>query len=202
VEEYAARSAWRRLLYRLPRHPVFAHILFPPLIFAILYRFPFDMPKSWVAERRSVVLTNLAILFWVLLLGLTFSFRAVLLVHLPVVVITTVVGVWLFSVQHRFETTHWLRKQNWTLHEASLKGTSYLKLPRLLQWMTGNIGFHHIHHLAPRVPNYHLEACYASNPLLREETPQTLKSGFRATRLILWDETRQQLVSFRDARVK
>jgi omega-6 fatty acid desaturase (delta-12 desaturase) len=121
-------------------------------------------------------------------------------VHLPVVAITTVVGVWLFSVQHRFETAHWLRKQNWTFQDASLKGTSYLKLPRLLQWLTGNIGFHHIHHLAPRVPNYRLEACYASNPLLREETPQTLKSSFRATRLILWDEARQQLVSFSDVR--
>jgi omega-6 fatty acid desaturase (delta-12 desaturase) len=200
VEEYRARSAWRRLLYRIPRHPALAHIVFPPLIFAILYRFPFDMPKSWVAERRSVLLTNLAILLWVLLLGLIFSFRSVLLVHLPVVAITTVVGVWLFSVQHRFETAHWLRKQNWTFQDASLKGTSYLKLPRLLQWLTGNIGFHHIHHLAPRVPNYRLEACYASNPLLREETPQTLKSSFRATRLILWDEARQQLVSFSDVR--
>src|SRR6185503_14569388 len=130
-----------------------AHILFPPLIFTILYRFPFDTPKSWVAERRSVLLTNLAILLWILSLGITLSFRSVMLVHLPVIAITTIVCVWLFSIQHRFETTKWSRKQDWTFNAASLKGTSYLKLPRVLQWLTGNIGFHHIHHLAPRVPN-------------------------------------------------
>jgi omega-6 fatty acid desaturase (delta-12 desaturase) len=114
-------------------------------------------------------------------------------------VITTIAGVWLFSVQHRFETASWLRRDDWTFHEASLKGTSYLKLPRVLQWMTGNIGFHHIHHLAPRVPNYRLEACYASDAILREEEPLTLRTAFEAPWLTLWDEAQEKLVRFRDA---
>ncbi len=200
VEEYRARSPWKRLLYRLPRHPLVAHVVFPPLIFLLLYRFPFDTPKEWTAERRSVLLTNLAILGCVIVLALVFGWRAVLLVHVPVIAITTIVGVWLFSVQHRFEEAHWLRKSDWTFHDASMKGTSYLKLPRILQWMTGNIGFHHIHHLAPRVPNYRLETCYVSAAILREETPLTLRSAFGAAALTLWDEGRKKLVPFKDAR--
>ena len=199
VKEYRAYTPWQRLLYRLPRHPALAHIVFPPLIFALLYRFPFDMPNSWKAERRSVVMTNIAILVWVVGLGLWLGFTSVLLVHLPVIAITTICGVWLFSVQHRFDTARWLRQGDWSFHEASLRGTSYLRLPRVLQWLTGNIGFHHIHHLAPRVPNYRLEACYASDSLLQVENPQSLRSGLGATRLTLWDEDRQQLVPFKAA---
>lgn len=199
VKEYRAYTPWRRLLYRLPRHPALAHVVFPPLIFALLYRFPFDMPSSWTAERRSVVMTNIAVLFWVVGLGLLLGFTSVLLVHLPVIAITTICGVWLFSVQHRFDTARWLRQGDWSFHEASLLGTSYLRLPRVLQWLTGNIGFHHIHHLAPRVPNYRLEACYDSDSLLQVENPQSLRSGLGATRLTLWDEERQQLVPFKAA---
>jgi acyl-lipid omega-6 desaturase (Delta-12 desaturase) len=201
VEEYRERSPWQRLLYRLPRHPVLAHFIFPPLVFILLYRFPFDTPKDWTAERRSVLGTNLAIAAWVVALGLIFGFRAVLMVHLPIVTITTVAGVWLFSVQHRFEAAHWSRKEDWTYQDASLRGTSYLKLPRVLQFMSGNIGFHHIHHLAPRVPNYRLEACYASDAILREEAPLTLRTAMNASSLTLWDEVQQKLVPFRDAAI-
>lgn len=201
VEEYRERSPWQRLLYRLPRHPVLAHFIFPPLVFILLYRFPFDTPKDWTAERRSVLGTNLAIVAWVVALSSVFGWRAVLMVHLPIVTITTVAGVWLFSVQHRFEAAHWSRKESWTYQDASLRGTSYLKLPRVLQFMSGNIGFHHIHHLAPRVPNYRLEACYASDPVLREEAPLTLRTALNASSLTLWDETRQKLVPFRGALV-
>ena len=199
VDEYRERSPWQRLLYRLPRHPVLAHFIFPPLVFILLYRFPFDTPKDWTAERRSVLGTNLAIVAWVVALSLIFGWRAVLMVHLPIVTITTVAGVWLFSVQHRFEAAHWARKDSWTYQDASLRGTSYLKLPRVLQFMSGNIGFHHIHHLAPRVPNYRLEACYASDAVLREKAPLTLRTALNASSLTLWDETQQKLVPFRGA---
>jgi acyl-lipid omega-6 desaturase (Delta-12 desaturase) len=201
VDEYRARTPWNRLLYRLPRHPLLAHIVFPPLVFILLYRFPFDTPKDWTAERRSILLTNLAILACFIALVLVFGFWTVVLVHLPVVAITTIAGVWLFSVQHRFETAHWLRSEDWTFQGASIKGTSYLKLPRLLQWMTGNIGFHHIHHLAPRVPNYRLEECYANGAVLRQEAPLTLRTAIGASALTLWDETAKKLVSFKAARV-
>lgn len=199
VDEYRARSPRERLLYRLPRHPLLAHLVFPPLVFILLYRFSFDTPKEWLAERRSVWGTNLMVLVWVTALALLFGWRAVLMVHLPIIAITTIAGVWLFSVQHRFEDAHWLRKETWSFQAAAMKGTSYLKLPRLLQWMSGNIGFHHIHHLSPRVPNYRLEACYASDAILRAEAPLTLRTALSASRLNLWDEAQQKLVRFRDA---
>lgn len=131
-------------------------------------------------------------------LGLLFGFRAVLIVHLPIILITTVIGVWLFSIQHRFETAHWLRANEWSFQAAALNGSSYLKLPRWLQWSTGNIGFHHIHHLAPRVPNYRLEHCYRSAKILRSRTPLRLRTALCASTLTLWDEARRRLVRFRD----
>ena len=199
VKEYQALSPRQRLLYRLPRHPILAHFAFPPLVFLLLYRFPFDTPRSWTAERRSVWATNLAIAAGVLILGTLLGFRAVLIVQLPIVAITTISGVWLFSVQHRFEAAHWLRGPEWTFHEAALAGSSYLKLPRWLQWMTGNIGFHHIHHLAPRIPNYRLADCYRSAAILRECTPLSVRTALRASTLTLWDEASNKLVRFRDA---
>jgi omega-6 fatty acid desaturase (delta-12 desaturase) len=200
VEEYRSRSPFRRLLYRLPRHPLLAHFVFPPLVFLLLYRFPFDTPRAWMAERRSVWVTNAAIAGCILLLGTLLGFGSVALVQLPIVAITTIAGVWLFSVQHRFETARWLRARQWTFQLAALTGSSYLKLPRWLQWMTGNIGFHHIHHLAPRVPNYRLDDCYRGAAILRREAPLNLRSALRASTLTLWDEAAERLVRFKDVR--
>lgn len=200
VEEYRARSPLQRLLYRLPRHPLFAHFVFPPLVFLLLYRFPFDTPRTWTAERRSVWATNAAIAGWVVLLGTLLGFGAVAMVQLPIVVITTITGVWLFSVQHRFETARWLRAGEWNFQLAAMAGSSYLKLPRWLQWMTGNIGFHHIHHLAPRIPNYRLEDCYRSTAILREQPPLSLRTALRAPSLTLWDEASAKLVGFNAAK--
>jgi omega-6 fatty acid desaturase (delta-12 desaturase) len=199
VAEYQSLSKLRRLLYRLPRHPLSAHFIIPPLVFLLLYRFPFDTPRKWTAERRSVWLTDLAIASCVLLLGKLLGFGAVMMVQLPIVVITTIAGAWLFSVQHRFETASWLRGPDWSFQAAALTGSSYLKLPRWLQWSTGNIGFHHIHHLSPRVPNYRLADCYRSAAILREETPLNLRTALRATTLTLWDEGEKRLVRFKDA---
>jgi omega-6 fatty acid desaturase (delta-12 desaturase) len=200
VDEYSSRSPMQRLLYRLPRHPMLAHFVFPPLVFLLLYRVPFDTPREWTAERRSVWATNAMIATWVLLIGTLLGFGAVAMVQLPIVAITTIAGVWLFSVQHRFETARWLRAKEWNFHLAALAGSSYLKLPRWLQWMTGNIGFHHIHHLAPRIPNYRLEDCYRGAAILRAETPLNLWTALRASTLTLWDEASEKLVRFRDAR--
>jgi len=199
VEEYQSLSPLRRLFYRLPRHPLPAHFVIPPLVFLLLYRIPFDTPRKWTAERHSVWLTNLAIVSCVLLLARFTGFRAVMMVQLPIIVITTIAGAWLFSVQHRFETARWLRGPEWSFQAAALTGSSYLKLPRWLQWTTGNIGFHHIHHLAPHIPNYRLADCYRSAAILREETPLSLRTALRATTLTLWDEGKKRLVRFRDA---
>ncbi len=198
VAEYRALSPRQRFFYRLWRHPLMANMLFPPLVFLLLYRFPFDTPKSWVGERRSVWLTNLAILAFFCGLILVFGLRSVLLVHLPIMFVTTVLGVWLFSVQHRFDDARWLRKGEWNFVDAALEGSSYLALPRILHWLTGNIGYHHIHHLSQRVPNYRLAECHRSNALLRPVKPLTLGRALQAGRLTLWDESKARLVRFRD----
>jgi omega-6 fatty acid desaturase (delta-12 desaturase) len=200
IAEYRALSPWRRFFYRLPRHPLLANLVFPPLVFLLLYRTPFDTPKTWKRERRSVWLTNLSIAAAVLVLGCLLGFRAVLLVHLPVVTITAIIGVWLFSVQHRFEGAQWLRRNEWNFADASLNGTSYLVLPRILHWMTGNIGFHHLHHLSQRIPNYRLMACDRQNAQLRPQRPLTLWRALAAGGLTLWDEEAGRLVRFRDVR--
>jgi omega-6 fatty acid desaturase (delta-12 desaturase) len=197
LAEYRALPASRRWLYRAARHPLIAQLLLPPLVFLLVYRTPFDTPKSWRKERQSVHLTNLALA--VMLGGLTvlFGWKAVLLVQLPVIALASIVGVWLFSVQHRFENAEWVRQAEWTPLRASLNGSSYLKLPRVLQWLTGNIGFHHIHHLLPRVPNYRLEACHRAL-LAQAGTARTLNLGeaLRAPSYALWDEANNRMVRF------
>ena len=200
VAEYLALSPWRRFLYRLPRHPLVANVLLPPLVFVLLYRVPFDTPRAWRRERWSVYLTNaaLACLFGsqVVLLG----WREVLLVHLPIMVVASILGVWLFSLQHRFETARWTAKSEWSFVPAALDGSSWFRLPRALHWLTGNIGFHHIHHLNPRVPNYRLREAHEAVQAVRPVQPLSLRRGLAATFLTLWDEQRGRLVRFRDAR--
>ncbi len=198
VDEYRARTPWQRFLYRLPRHPLIAHVVFPPLVFLALYRTAFDTPKHWMRERRSVWATNLAIVAIWGALAFKFGIIAVLMVQLPIVILSSIIGVWLFSVQHRFESARWMRRDEWNFADAALEGSSYLVLPRILHWLTGNIGFHHIHHLSPRIPNYRLVACHHSNAILRPEAPLSLSRAFGAGRLALWDEAQKKLVRFRD----
>ena len=149
MRDYLALSPWRRFFYRLPRHPLIANILLPPLVFLLLYRVPFDTPRGWVRERRSVYLTNAALICLFGTLAMLLGWREVLLVHLPVMVVASILGVWLFSLQHRFETARWTVKGEWSFVEAALEGSSWFRLPRVLHWLTGNIGFHHVHHLNP-----------------------------------------------------
>ncbi|GAA0541386.1 fatty acid desaturase [Rhizomicrobium palustre] len=199
VAEYRALSPRQRFFYRLWRHPLMANVLFPPLVFLLLYRVPFDTPKSWSRERRSVWMTDLAIVILFGALAVLFGPIAVLLVHLPIVVTTTILGVWLFSVQHRFEGAQWRRKDQWKFSEAALEGSSFLALPPVLHWLTGNIGYHHIHHLSQHVPNYRLAECHSSDAILRPATPLTLARALHASRLTLWDEELGRLVCFGDA---
>ena len=200
VQEYRALSAWRRFLYRSARHPVVANLLLPPLVFVLLYRLPFDTPRSWSRERRSVYGTNLTIVALAVGLGLLIGFEQVLLVQLPVIAVASIIGVWLFSSQHRFEGTLWERQPEWSFATAALEGSSYLRLPRPLQWLTGNIGFHHVHHLAPKVPNYRLQRCHEAVAALRNVPARSIWASLRNMRLNLWDEERRELVSFADAR--
>jgi omega-6 fatty acid desaturase (delta-12 desaturase) len=196
VREYLALSRGRRCLYRLGRHPLVANLLLPPLVFMLLYRIPFDTPSTWSRERRSVWATNLALALFFSAGGVFLGFRQMLLVQLPVMIVASIIGVWLFSIQHRFEGALWVRQPAWTATAASFDSASFLRLPKVLQWFTGNIGFHHIHHLNPRVPNYRLQACHEAVPALASVPTLDLTAGIRALHLALWDEDRGRLVRF------
>ena len=162
----------------------------------LLYRIPFDTPPTWSRERRSVWATNLAIAFLFTVGGTVLGLCQMLLVQVPTMIVASIIGVWLFSIQHRFEGVLWVRQSAWNATAASLDSASFLRLPKLLQWFTGNIGFHHIHHLNPRVPNYRLQECHEAVPTLASVPTMSLIAGIRALHLTLWDEERARLVGF------
>ena len=199
VAEYRALSRRNRCLYRAMRHPLVANVLLPPLIFILLYRLPFDMPKSWRHERRMVHVTTLALVVVLSGLGLPLGYGHVAAVQLPVIVFAAIIGVWLFSVQHRGEAIRWSRHGAWDALSAALDSSTFLRLPRALQWFTGNIGYHHIHHLNPRVPNYRLQACHESIELLCDVPALSVWQGLRAMNFVLWDEDRNRMTTFRQA---
>jgi omega-6 fatty acid desaturase (delta-12 desaturase) len=199
VREYLALSRWKRLLHRLPRHPLVANLLLPPLVFLVLYRMPFDTPRHWLRERRSVHLTNAALLALFGALAVAFGWREVLAIHVSIMAVASILGVWLFSLQHRFETTRWKRRADWDPTEASMDASSWFALPHVLHWLTGNIGFHHVHHLNTRVPSYRLGAAHEAVQALWPVKPLTLGGGIRAPWFTLWDEAKGRLVSFREA---
>lgn len=193
VEEYLSASWWKRLGYRIMRNPFFLFTIGSSAMFLIIHRF--YRKQTGKRERRSVIFTNLALLVLFLLLGLLFGFREVIMVQLPIIAIGTSIGVWMFYVQHQFEGVYWERAAHWSFVRAGLEGSSYYKLPALLQWFTGNIGFHHIHHLGPRIPNYRLPACFRDNPELQVK-PLTILESFKCVRLNLWDEANKRMVGF------
>lgn len=202
VDEYRALPRWRRRVFRVVMHPIVSLVLVPPLVFFVLYRLPFDAPRSWTMERWSVHATNLALLLLFAVLVAVFGLRNVLLVHLPTSIIASIIGVTLFSLQHRFEAALWARNDVWSPAAASLRGSSYLRLPRLLQWFTGNIGFHHVHHIDPRVPNYRLEACHRDHPAFAGVPTLTLSAGgLSSSRYCLWDEKAEKLVKIADVSI-
>jgi len=198
VKEYQGKSTWGRLVYRVTRHPLALFTVGPLGLFLINNRF--STRTSGKRERHSVYWTNLALLIVVLLMSVTIGLKAFVLVMLPILVIGTTAGVWLFYVQHQFEGVYWERHERWDYLYAALKGSSYYKLPRILQWFTGNIGFHHIHHVSPRIPNYYLERCHRENPMFQEVRTLTLLSSLKCMFLSLWDEDERELVSFGDLR--
>ena len=199
VAEYRSLSPFRRGWYRVTRNPVIANLIVPPLIFLVLYRFPFDMPAGWRRERISVYLTNLLLGALIAGVGLVVGFDRVAEIQLPVMVLASITGVGLFTIQHRSERTVWARHEHWNAQIASLGGSTYLRLTPVLQWFTGNIGLHHVHHLNPRIPNYRLQQCHDAIGELRDVPIMTLRSAFKAILYILWDEQQQRMVTVRSA---
>lgn len=193
VQEYQSAPWWKRLGYRIMRNPFFLFTVGSSAMFLIIHRFIRKNVGS--RERRSVIITNIALLSIFLVLGFLFGFREIILVQMPIIVIGTSIGVWMFYVQHQFEGVYWERSDQWSFLRAGLEGSSFYKLPALLQWFTGNIGFHHIHHLGPRIPNYNLQKCYQENPEFQVK-PLTIMESLRCMRLNLWDEANKQMVGF------
>ena len=201
VREYLALPRWRRLCYRLYRHPIVMFGIGPAYLFMLRQRLPVGLMRGagwtpWV----STMATNFAIALVVAVLIWFIGIGAFLLVHLPIMLLAASIGVWLFYVQHQFEETFWAEERHWNLHEAALLGSSHYDLPGILRWFTANIGVHHVHHLCSRIPYYRLSRALREHPELRGMGRLTLLESFRCVRLTLWDEGRHRLVTFREAR--
>lgn len=198
VREYFARTPWGRLRYRIVRHPLL-YLVIGPIFFVLEKRIPPRRASTGRRQIMSVWTTNAAIA--ILGVGLTFLVGArVFLIFLPAYYVAVAAGLWLFFVQHQFEGTYWQDHEHWDYGAAAIAGSSFFRLPAFLQWVTGSIGFHHVHHLGPRIPNYNLQQCHEENPLFHGATVVTLRRSLSAFRLALWDEDAGRLVSFAGAR--
>lgn len=198
VREYLESSPWKRFSYRLARNPFVLFVLAPLVLFGILHRFPSADAKK--RERRWVHITNLAIVIMAAAMSCVFGFKAWLLIQLLVLLVAGTSGIWLFYVQHQFEDVYWEKGGDWEFSQAALQGSSFYKLPKILQWFSGNIGFHHIHHLSPRIPNYRLERAHKAEPLFQAVEPLTLRKSLKSFPLRLWDEKLKKLVGFKAVR--
>lgn len=194
VQEYLESSRWRRAAYRLARNPLVLFVVAPFYLFVVKHRFA--CPKASRGDRLSVYWTNLALFGMAAGMSAVFGVKAFVLLQAILLLVAGAAGVWLFYVQHQFEGVYWERRAGWDFTAAALQGSSYYRLPRLFQWFSGNIGFHHIHHLSPRIPNYHLEPCHRDNPLFQQIKPLTLGSSLKSLSFRLWDERARRLVGF------
>lgn len=200
VQEYLQTDRWRRLQYRVFRNPLAMYLLGPFVVFMLGYRIPMGISRQKSALLRSVMYTNIGIALYITAIVMLFGWKTLWLVYLPIQYVASAVGLFLFYIQHQFENTYWERDPRWEFLRAGLEGASYLRLPRVLQWLTGNIGFHHVHHLAPRIPNYLLEKAFHEILLLQNAPTFTLRDAIKVAfaDLHLYDEERGRLVGFRD----
>jgi acyl-lipid omega-6 desaturase (Delta-12 desaturase) len=196
VREYQARSRWGKLGYRMYRSMFVLLVVGPIFQFVLKHRFPLDAPFEWKKEWRSIWATNLLLAAVLTAFALTLGLGTFLLVWSPIFLISSALGIWLFYVQHQFEDTYWEDNEHWEYHRAGLEGSSYFDLPRVLHWFTGNIGYHHIHHLSSRVPNYLLRRCMEENEELQQATRLTILGSLKCARLKLWDEDSRQMVGW------
>lgn len=197
VSEYQAASPGQRLVYRIYRNPLFMFIIGPMVMFLILNRYPVKARR--LREVRSIYYTDLALIGIFIGMSFLIGFWNFVILQLLVLLVASSIGVWLFYVQHQYEGVYWQRHNEWNYAEAAIQGSSFYKLPKVLQWFSGSIGYHHIHHLSPRIPNYNLQACHDENPAF-QITPITLRQSFRCVRYRLWDEKNYRLIGFGDLR--
>ncbi|MCI0609263.1 MAG: fatty acid desaturase [Anaerolineae bacterium] len=193
VEEYLAAPWHKKLGYRILRNPMFLFTISSFFVFVLFHRF--WGPAAGKREKSSVIWTNIALAAvsgWIML---EIGWAAFLLIQVPLMLFVSSAGVWLFYVQHNFEPTYWERHTDWEFFNAGMDGSSFYKLPKVLQWFTGNIGFHHIHHLSPKIPNYKLEECHNENPAFQIE-PLTFRQSLSSLFFRLWDEKEKMLVGW------
>jgi omega-6 fatty acid desaturase (delta-12 desaturase) len=195
VREYGAESGWVRFCYRFYRSMPVMLGLGPVCQFVFKHRLPIGTPWKWKRAWRSVALNNIVLLALVVAFGMTLGWTVFLAVHVPIVAIAGALGVWLFYVQHCFEHGYWERSAEWNMGRAAIEGSSFYDLPPVLRWITCNIGYHHIHHLAPRIPNYHLRAAHEATPLSGVRRFD-LRSSLACARMKLWDESLSRMVGF------
>ena len=194
IEEYLQAPKARRFRYRLHRSPWVMLTIGPLLQFLVLQRWA-RRPMS-KREHFSIHQTNVLIFVMALVMCLTIGWKAYLLIQLPIMALAGMIGVWLFYVQHQFEGVQWARHDEWDFATGAVEGSSFYKLPRVLQWITGSIGYHHIHHLSPKIPNYYLEKCYRENAMFQDVRLITLRSSLKSLSFRLWDEELQKLVGY------
>lgn len=198
VEEYEEAPRWRKLYYRIYRNPFVMFLIGPIATFLIEYRFNRKGAKR--KERMNTYLTNAGIVALNAALIWAVGWEAYLLVQGPIFMISGALGIWLFYVQHQFEETYFEHEDEWSYVKAAVEGSSYYKLPKLMQWLTGNIGFHHVHHLSPKVPNYYLEQVHNHVTPLQKATTITLRTSLKSLRFRLWDEQGRRFVTFKEAK--
>lgn len=198
VAEYKKASKFERLKYRLYRNPLVMFLLGPLFMSLVTHRFV--RYKANRAERLSVYGTNVAIVAMALLVSWAIGWKAYLAIQLPIMFVAQVMGIWLFYVQHQFEETYWAPEGEWDYVTAAVAGSSYYRLPRVLEWVTGNIGFHHVHHLSPKIPNYLLRRCHEENPQFHRVKTLTIWESIRTFSLKLWDEENRRLIGWRQLR--
>jgi omega-6 fatty acid desaturase (delta-12 desaturase) len=198
VKEYMELSRWDRLVYRMVRNPVILFGIAPIYIFLVRERRA--SPRANQVTRKTVKLTNLALLCMIIIGCLIFGILPYILIQVAIMAGAASAGVWLFYVQHQFEGVYWERHEHWEYTSAALEGSSFYRLPRVLQWFTGNIGYHHVHHLSSKIPNYRLEACHNSHPEFIRIKPITMFGSFKSLGYRLWDETDRVLIGWRRMR--
>lgn len=199
VNEYRALTPRRKFLYRMYRNPLLLFFVGPAFHFIIKHRYPWDIPRDWKDAWAGVWKTNLALVGIIVGMSLLIGWDRFLMIQLPITLTACTLGVWLFYVQHQFEDSYWHHHEEWNYYDAAIHGSSHLVLPKPLQWLTANIGLHHVHHLSSLIPNYRLQECLDAHPELQQARQITMMETWQLLRLSLWDEEGDRMVSFREA---
>ena len=196
VREYLSSSRMTRINYRFVRNPFVLFVFAPLFLFLVLERFPSSKAKP--REKRSVHIMNFSLLIWCLTMSAIFGVLPFIVIQVTMMAVAGTCGIWLFYVQHQFEDTYWAQGEDWDFTAAAMEGSSYYKLPKIMQWFSGNIGFNNIHHLNAMIPNYNLERCHRSDPYFQVAPELNLISSLKSLKFRLWDEDNNKMIGFRE----